>query len=385
MSDREKEFLLLAVKLLFKRIEEGKIHFARERVPETMKALDAVEFDEQGMPVFETITGPVRALANAVIGMEMERIEEEIEERARSSPVHDYLVEAVEVTDNVLRKCAEEGRFSEVAFELYKEAGCILSVCAHCYLSEEPGEMVLTRNQAICAGLLVRINKFMITVVQLCSQADRGEVIMALNRCIAESAINLRFLARKNEGRFYDQFVRFSLAPEREFHDLVRRNIAERGGVELPIEARILDSIDSLCDASGVRIEDVGSKYRDWGKGVRARFDALGESDAYVLSQRIPSHAVHGTWVDLLQNHLEAKGEGFSPNPGWQKVDERLLGPVAIMVLDAAEDYLGVFFEDQPELRPLYARIDDLRHRILKLAAAHEEWLSAGEVQNREL
>src|SRR2546426_8546917 len=88
MSEAEKQFMILAVQLLFKRIKEGKIKLVAENVPETLKALDAVRFDEAGNPIFETVTSPVRALANMVYASEVERSRKDADERERNSPVH---------------------------------------------------------------------------------------------------------------------------------------------------------------------------------------------------------------------------------------------------------------------------------------------------------
>lgn len=197
MIDSNQEFLILAVKLLFKRIKEGSVKFVAERVPETIKALDAVRFDRDGNPIFETIGPLVRALANAVYASEVDRLEAEAKEREQKSPVHDLLGKPSEVNEEVLRLCAEKGAFSPIAFELYKETGIVLAVCSHSYIGEESGKGALNRNQAICAGLLVRIAKFMTAVLQLVSTADRGEVVLALHRSILESATNLRFLLLK--------------------------------------------------------------------------------------------------------------------------------------------------------------------------------------------
>jgi hypothetical protein len=376
MSDSDKEFLVFAVKLLFKRIKEGKVKFFAERVPETVKALDAVRFDGGGNPILETIGPPVRAAANAVYASEVARLEAEAKNREQASPVHDLLGKPNEVNEEVLRTCANEGAFSPVAFELYKETGVVLAVCSHCYTGEEPGKGALNRNQAVCAGFLVRISKFMIAVMQLVSTADRGEVVMALNRSIAESAANLRFLLLKNEGKFYDEFIRVSLGPERELYDLIQDNIKTRGGEVLPIEERMLKSIDRACGLAGLKIEEIDPKFRNWGGGLRERLKALGEESLYLSIQRIPSHAVHGTWVDLILHHLQEKEGGFTPDPSWSAVDSRLLCPPCIKILETARTYLNTFFGDLPELKPLYARIDDLQARIKLLDAAHERWLS---------
>ena len=137
----------------------------------------------------------------------------------------------------------------------------------------------------------------------------------------------------------------------------------------------MLESIERLCRASRMRIEEVDSRHRDWGGGLRNRLIAIGEQDLYVGGQRIPSHAVHGTWADLLFHHLEETPEGFKPHPEFAPVDSRLLEPVCIIALRAAVEYCSTFFGDLPEIRPLYARIDDVKQRIRSVGDAHEEWI----------
>lgn len=377
MTDADKEFLMFAVKLLFKQIKEGKVKFIAEKVPQALKALDAVQFDEAGNPVLETITPPVRALANAVYASEVNRLEKVAEEREQASPVHDFLGKPTEVNEEAIRTCTERGTFTPIAFELYKETVVVLAVCSHSYTEEVPGKGVLNRNQAICAGLLVRIAKLMIAVAELVSTADRGEVVMALNRSISESATNLRFLLLKNDEKVYEEFVRFSLGPERELYDLIQENIKKRGAQRaLSIEERMLRSIERACKLAGVKIEEIDPKFRNWGGGLRERLKALGEESLYLSIQRISSHAVHGTWVDLVLHHLEEKDDGFVPDPNWSSVDSRLLCPPCILVLDAARSYLQTFFGNLPELKPMYHRIKDLRERIKKLDDAHEVWFS---------
>ena len=375
MNEQEKEFLILAVKLLFRKINEGKVTFAKDKVPQTLKALEEVAFNDKDNPVFETIKPPVRALANIVIAQEEQRIEEEALEREKKSPAHEFLVNPVPVTEEILEKCKKEGRYSGLAFDLFKETGCVLSVCAHSYLNEKPQGVLMNRNQAVCAGLLIRIVKFMLAVVQLSAETNRGEVVLALNRSIIESTINLRFLILKNEQRFFDQFIKFSLAPERELYDIIKQHIQDQGGNEMPIQTRMLRSIQRTCDLSGFKVEEIDPKHGDWGGGLRNRVEALGQSLLYVVGQRILSHAVHGTWVDLLLHHLEEKDGGFVPKPDWLDMDAKLLYPTCQIVLEGGSDYLMHFIGDLPEVKPLYSRIDDLQERILKLDTKHEEWL----------
>ena len=272
----------------------------------------------------------------------------------------------------------DEEKVNALAFELYKEALSVVSLAAHILDEGESIKGGWPRNQAICAGLMVRITKFMLVVVQLSAKGNRLEVVAALDRSIMESAVNLEFLVRKNDDKFFDQFVKFSLGPERELYDLIKANIEARKGEVWPIELRMLESIDDVCRISGVKIEDAERKYGDWGGGVRERLKALNKEEQYVSMQRIPSHAVHGTWVDLYKNHLthDTKTDLFAPDNNFSWVDARALGPTAVLVLDAVKPYIERYFTDVLESKVISDRVVDLQKRILTVDAAHEELLS---------
>ena len=120
----------------------------------------------------------------------------------------EILGKPVWVDEQALSDFTNDEEYSVLAFELYKESGKILALCSHSFIGYESGDKVLGRDQAVCAGLLVRIAKFMTAVMQLVSsKPNSADVVFALNRCIVESAVNMRFLAVRHEKRFYDQFV----------------------------------------------------------------------------------------------------------------------------------------------------------------------------------
>jgi hypothetical protein len=288
----------------------------------------------------------------------------------------DILGKPVAVDAETLDGYTRDDEFTAVAFELYKEAGTLIGVCSHSFVGHDPKQQSLNRDHAICAGLGVRIAKFMISVMQLVSSnPDRGDVVHVLNRCITESAVNLRFLAAKDERRFYDQFVEYSLGPERELYDLINSNVKARGGMLLAIETRMLESIDRVCTLSGLRITDVKAKNPDWAGGFRNRLEALREGHTYV-GMRVASHAVHGTWVDLTLHHLQEKNGGFAPDPSWSRVDTRLLLPVAVLVLQAAGEYVNRFLYASPDVTPLSERIAHTLARLKMVEDAHEAWLA---------
>jgi len=140
----------------------------------------------------------------------------------------------------------------------------------------------------------------------------------------------------------------------------------------------MLSSIDDVCLMSGVKIENVEQKHKDWAGNVRVRLQAVGKEKQYVAMMRMPSHAVHGSWVDLYKNHLAVdKRSGlFSPKSNFSDVDERLLGPIAFLVLDATAPYLLRYFSDVPETGLLLTRMADLVNRIVVVGDAHERLFS---------
>jgi hypothetical protein len=262
-----------------------------------------------------------------------------------------------------------------IAFELYKEACRVVNFSAHLLDETAAAQGGFARNQAICAGLMVKISKFMLAVIQLSTSDDRGEIVLALNRIILESAISLEFLVRNTDDKYFDQFVDFSLGPEREIYDQIQANIASRNGEVWPIETRLLSSISYICAASGMKIEEVQRKHRDWGENIRERLKALGKEYMYATAYRMPSHAVHGTWPDLFTAHLtyDEKNKVFGPDTEWTRVGSRLLSPIAIMVLEAIDPYLARFLPNVTERDLLRGRIIDLHDRLLEADQADEK------------
>jgi Family of unknown function (DUF5677) len=277
----------------------------------------------------------------------------------------------VKVTPEIIEAYRVLGKLSYLILQLYHEAHSFCGLCAAIVIEGKGG--VLDRNQAICGGLLVRIYKFMSAVILLTEGIERGEVIVALSRSIAESAVNLRRLIKGN-SELYDKYIDAALGAEREFYDIVKNQIEQQQGEKLPIQEDILSSIQKSVEDSGFDIEQVDRKLKEWGGGVRQRYEVVGQWERHVTEYRIGSHAVHGTWVDLLLHHIRSVDGGFVTNFDWHGSDGRLLSGVACLALEAASDYLDEFFPDVPGAQILLDRIQNLRERILTVEVSREEW-----------
>ena len=280
----------------------------------------------------------------------------------------------LEVTEEMLEMCRQDGQFGALVYELYKEACSLVSVSSAIYLGGTVDTIKLDRDQAICAGLLVRISKYMVSVIKLSADIEHGETVQALNRCIIESVVNLRYLLIKDDNEVYDRFVKTSLVAERELYDIIQNNIETRGGEQLAIEQSMLNSIKDTCQQSGLTVEEINPRAGSWGGSFRDKLTTLGyDWTTYTTLERIPSHAIHGDWIDLVKNHLRPKVDGFEPNCDHLKTDGELLSPVGIFVVEAVRDYLNKYF-DLPDTEPLHQRLDSVQERLMRVEAARPDW-----------
>lgn len=363
MTD-EAEFERAMVKFLFQRIRAGKVKFTPD-VPDTIKAIDAVRFDDKGEPLLETVTPPVRAAARLALAADFEEAA-----TASSQALAEVLPNRVDVTDEILADIHSEEDLLPLAIELYREAGALAAVCAGAFVGYSPDDLKLPRGQAACAALLAKMAKYMSACAALADTHRFGEVAVALNRTILESGVNVMYFCSADDfDRAIERFILDGLAPDRDLYDLVKRNIAARGE-RLPIEGRMLEGIDRRCRESGTSIEKVEARRRD--PDFKSRLRAIELEDHYVTLQRIPSAAVHGTWLDLLHHHLLVVEGGFRVRFESSVMDVRILLPVGIWSVRTATTYLDRFLRGVPGVDTLRERLQDVHSRLHRLDEAHE-------------
>ncbi len=278
----------------------------------------------------------------------------------------------VEVSDRAIKICQETREFGGLSFELLKEATRLMCAVID-YRSATEGELGLARNQAVCTGLIVRMSKMMVSILKLSSDHEHGETVLVLSRCMFESSINLRYLLQQKSTPLYERFVKVGLKGERVLYDLIKSNISQRGGPMLGIEASMLTSIEATCARSGVDIGDVNARAGEWGGSLRDKLNSLGIPDSAYSVQSIASQSVHGSWSDLILNHLTSAGTGYSVNADHKQTDGKFLGPVALFALVAAIPYVDASFSSG-ESEPFRRRLDDLLVRLQKLEHARPGW-----------
>lgn len=257
-------------------------------------------------------------------------------------------------------------QLTALALNLYRESAGIIRACAR---NHEPAKLT-DRSQAICCGLLVRLVKYMLCADVVASSLHQSaDVLMAINRCMLESAVNVMFLLVKDAPEVYEDFVKKGLGPEREFHDFIQENVAATGRAT-PMEERMLASIVRVFEHSGVRLEDVPTRHQEWGGNMRSKMEELEWVGLYI-GYRTWSHAVHGTWADVVMRHLVYEPDGFELEWMLGSTDSRLFNATAKLNLEAAARYADKWFSEVDKER-LFPRIADVIHDLEILSDATE-------------
>lgn len=295
----------------------------------------------------------------------------------------ELLMPPVPVDPEAIRRFTSDDEFMRLAVELTKETAAVVSVaaCAGHPNKAADGIEPWPRNKAVLCGLLVRLSKlFHGLLMATCDR--RGELAYVFLRPIFETCVNLTYLQRSGPASF-DEYVRFSLRVEKELMDLVRENIAKRNKVALPIEERMLGSIRSAFESSGVDPATVNADERRPfdGKSIFRRAAAVGLDSAYLAAFSLPSHAVHGNWQDLLQHHLREVDGGFLPEAKWTTPKPQMLEAPCILALEALDGYLEAEFGDAA--KNVLNRARDLRDRVLQFSRLNEGYLAERQLRNR--
>ncbi len=209
----------------------------------------------------------------------------------------------------VQQECERTGDFSPLLFEWYKYVGLLCHLVA-CFERESPAwRDAPPLYYTVLVGLMHRCSRLMLSNIALSANGKFGETTTLIDRCILETAIKVQWLCYKNDPESFVRYLADGLKNDLILKSEIENNIRQRNGKPVAIEQRMLNSIDRCVEASGLsqsaiteakKLPDLFKMYTD-----------LGMPDgAYTVIQRMGSHAVHGTWTDLLHNYLNRTIDG---------------------------------------------------------------------------
>ena len=290
---------------------------------------------------------------------------------ADSEPQYLPDIARVEISVEEIQAYTDEDDFNALAVSLTIEFGAWVCVAA----SLLPGETRRwNRNQAILGGLLVRYYKLLSALLdQTCQR--RRETSFMLARLVFECMVTIQYLLMRNSDELYQAFVAYSLQHERKLREHIQQNIDRRGGESLPIERRMIASIDRTFSVSGITIDQATkATARPWkDANIFERTRAVGLEQAYLLIFGGTSHSVHGNWQDLLEYHLEKEEDGFRPELRWQRPRPQVLYTLCLLGISAVQQYLVFLVGEDAE--SVCKDLDELRERIRTVNSLHEEFL----------
>ena len=282
-------------------------------------------------------------------------------------------IRRVEIDESLVRQFESEEDFTGLAVDILVEVTSFVCLAGSLLPA---GRQAWNRDEAVIGGHLVRLYKLINAILdQTCQQ--RRETSFIYCRLAFECIINLRYLIAHASDELFRSYRAYSLKHEYKLLRQIEENIEARGGKELPIERRMINSIHRSFEVSGITVDALRpGGLKNWGgKNIFKKAQAVGLEMAYLALFGGGSHSVHGNWQDLLEYHLEETNEGgFKPDFEWHRPRPQVLNAIALQSTQAVIEHLQWIASDRAE--DMLTVLQDLQDRILLLERLHEEFLS---------
>ncbi len=274
-------------------------------------------------------------------------------------------------SDELTEHCKQSRDFRPILFEWYKYVGTLCSTIS-CISPDSPAfQKVHPIYYAVLIGLLNRCSRLMLANVRLSSTKKYGETTSLLDRSISEVAIKVQWLCHKNNADSFIRYLADGLKKDLILKEQIDGNIRNREGNILVIEQRMLDSIQNCLSLSGLSKQEVtdARKLPD----LASMFNDLGYGDVlYTSIQRMGSHAVHGTWSELVFHYLEYEEERFYPRDHEIDTQDAQFIVIIHLVLGAMESFLRYVIADVSERSEIIDTIHEIDEKITEIQ--HLAW-----------
>lgn len=231
-------------------------------------------------------------------------------------------------------------------FEWYKWTGLVANRVASISPDSPSYRNLPAIEIAVLRGLLNRCARLMVAILQLAARRKHAEAIRVLSRCISESAVVARWLCTSGSGQPFGSYLAKGLDAELRLKSDIERNIAERDDTVLKVEKRMLAAIAQLCALAGMSEDNVraAKSLPNFASLLRD----VGHPDlSYTVLQRQGSHAVHGTWPDLIFHYLDVEGGKFNITDNNVEPEGGDFLAVPILVLEAVAEIAAFTLSDQ--------------------------------------
>lgn len=223
--------------------------------------------------------------------------------------------------------------------------------------------------RGVLIGHMVRIYKLYDTYLHLIVER-RGEMAFIIVRAFTESLINLRFLIRFGNEELIRTFQIASLAYEKKLWDEIQ---SRKHDPILPIEERMLSSIEKTFARATVDLDSVSFEDRNWGESAYRKAQQTDLINLYEFGFRTASHFVHGTWHELEFHHLRESGDDYEPAPDYTPPKPQMIEAISVSCLEVAGDYLPHIVGDSAS--EIVDRLDAMKNWFVGMVSEHEKFI----------
>ena len=200
-------------------------------------------------------------------------------------------IEKTEFDLDTIAKFESEDDFIGVAVSLLVETGSYVCVVGNLLPDDTKA---WNSDQAVVVGHFVRLYKLISAMLDQTCQ-HRREIAFMFARMAFECIINASFILKNYSPELILSYKSYSLKHEKKLMKRINENIKQRGGEVLPIEDRMLKSINRSFRVSGVQPEQIKVReLRNWGnKNIYEKAEDVGLGGAYLAAFGGPSHGIH--------------------------------------------------------------------------------------------
>lgn len=272
-----------------------------------------------------------------------------------------------------IEKFDSEDNFMDAYVELLKQTiELIYRVVGLKYCDNEGIPKKISKDEAVVGGNLTRLIKLNTSFLQnICE--GKLEICYIINRCIAETAINTKFLLIEGEERVRRNYIKYSLITEKELWETILSNVKDRSGDVLPIEERMQKSILNSFDKSDFDLDEV-KRSSKW-KSIKDRANLVAGEMFYSVFYGISSHSIHGNWQDILISNLKKLEEGFELNLEWNRPRPQIIDGAIILNLDIVKTFCERELNGNTTGNLIIEKCKVLNEYHSDLNQNHEKWL----------
>jgi hypothetical protein len=271
-----------------------------------------------------------------------------------------------QISNEQLARCRETGDFCPVLFEWYKYVGILCNFYASIRPDSPAARKLPPLHYAVLVGLLNRCTRLMLANVALSHEGLFGETTAILDRCIFESAIKTIWLSVNRDEECFLRFIADGLKTEVEFKNEIGQMISERGGRQIEIESRMLESINNYIASSGLSEEEIvlSKKLPD----LASMINSIGGNRLlYIIGQKMGSHHIHGTWPSLRFHYLDEHDGFLGPRDHDCSTHINQYVYISIFVIHAMRAFIEYICLDPEDIKAFTDLLNSIEDEINKL------------------